>query len=136
VTSGFREHACFFSSDFNFNGLTVTPEYIRSSLGDFTKVIHCPARYGARMSQAFSSTEPSIVVPQSIIKEIPDLKNEEGDLEFSDGCGTISRELVEKVWHGMIEQMPHTRRRQRHSAEPIPCAFQIRIGGELAGRSV
>jgi RNA-dependent RNA polymerase len=136
VASGFRDHACFFSSDFNFNDLPVTPESIRSSLGDFSKIINCPARYGARMSQAFSSTDPSIVVSQSVIRQIPDLKNKKGDLEFSDGCGTISRELAQKVWDGMIEQMPHTRRRQRHRAEPTPCAFQIRIGGELAARSV
>ncbi|KAG9109630.1 hypothetical protein FRC07_008274 [Ceratobasidium sp. 392] len=126
---GFRDHACFFSSDFVFNELAVTPETIRTSLGDFTKVIHCPARYGARMSQAFSSTDPSITIPRTAIKPIPDIKTSKGDLEFSDGCGTISRELAEEVWQGMIDKMPHSRRRQRHRAEPTPCAFQIRIGG-------
>ncbi|KAG9089334.1 hypothetical protein FS749_001409 [Ceratobasidium sp. UAMH 11750] len=127
--SGFRDHACFFSADFVFEGLAVTPESIRTSLGNFSKVIHCPARYGARMSQAFSSTDPSITIPRSAIKPIPDIKTSKGDLEFSDGCGTISRQLAEEVWQGMIENMPHTRRRQRHRAEPTPCAFQIRIGG-------
>ena len=127
---GFRDHACFFSSNFEFDGGTITPESIRLSLGNFEKVIYCPARYGARMSQAFSSTDPSIVLHQSMIKQIPDLKTRKTNLEFSDGCGTISRELAQEVWRGMIEQMPHTRRRQRHRAEPPPCAFQIRLGGQ------
>ncbi|KAG9102986.1 hypothetical protein FRC06_000562, partial [Ceratobasidium sp. 370] len=127
--TGFRDNACFYSADFVFEGSIVTPESIRTSLGNFSKVIHYPARYGARMSQAFSSTDPSITIPQSAIKPIPDIKTSKGDLEFSDGCGTISRQLAEEVWQGMIENMPHTRRRQRHRAEPTPCAFQIRIGG-------
>ncbi|KAG8750258.1 hypothetical protein FRC12_012967, partial [Ceratobasidium sp. 428] len=71
--SGFRDHACFFSSDFVFGGMAITPESVRTSLGDFKKVIRCPARYGARMSQAFSSTDPSITIPQSAIKHIPDI---------------------------------------------------------------
>jgi RNA-dependent RNA polymerase len=133
VTLAFKDHACLFSSDFNFNGLTVTPESIRSGLGDFSKIINYPALYGARMSQAFSSTDSSIFVPQSTIKQVPDLTDQTGDLKFSDGCGTISRELAEKVWHGMME---HTGRRRSPGAEATPCAFQIRIGGELAARSV
>ncbi|KAG9099926.1 hypothetical protein FRC06_004696 [Ceratobasidium sp. 370] len=127
--SGMRGSACFFSSEFVFEGSTVTPASIRSSLGDFAKVIDCPARYGARMSQAFSATDPSVVLHKSVIKPIIDIKTEKGDYEFSDGCGSISRELAKKVWESMLEQMPRTRRRQRHMDEPIPCAFQIRIGG-------
>ncbi|KAG9119949.1 hypothetical protein FRC07_004787, partial [Ceratobasidium sp. 392] len=127
--SGMRDHACLFSSRFVFGGSPITPASIRSSLGDFAKVIRCPARYGARMSQAFSSTDPSIIVPKPSIKPILDIKTEKGDFEFSDGCGTISRELAKKAWQGMLSQMPNTRRRRRHIDEPIPCAFQIRIGG-------
>ncbi|KAG8694498.1 hypothetical protein FRC08_008450 [Ceratobasidium sp. 394] len=127
--SGMRGSACFFSSEFVFEDSTVTPTSIRSSLGDFTKVINCPARYGARMSQAFSATDPSVTLHKSVIKPILDIKTEKGDFDFTDGCGTISRDLARKVWEGMLEQMPHTRRRQRHRDEPIPCAFQIRIGG-------
>ncbi|KAG8719642.1 hypothetical protein FRC09_010851 [Ceratobasidium sp. 395] len=127
--SGMRDHACLFSSRFVFEGSEITPASIRSSLGDFTKVIDCPARYGARMSQAFSSTDPSIVIPRPCIKPIVDIKTEKGDFEFSDGCGTISRDLAKKAWQSMLDQMPHSRRRRRHKDEPIPSAFQIRIGG-------
>lgn len=126
--SGFRDHACFFSSDFKFGDLFVTPELIRLTLGSFPeKVLTCSARYGARMSQAFSSTDPSITVPESYIVAIPDIQS--GKHEFTDGCGTISRELAEEVWQGMLDKMPRTRRRRRHMAEPTPCAFQIRLGG-------
>ncbi|KAG8710842.1 hypothetical protein FRC08_016639, partial [Ceratobasidium sp. 394] len=125
--SGLKEHACFFSSKFEFEGSTITPESIRSSLGNFPKVIKCPARYGARMSQAFTSTDPSIIVPQSAIVPLRELQK--GKHMFSDGCGTISRELLEEVWRARNQNMPHTRRRQRHKTEPTPCVLQIRIGG-------
>ncbi|KAG8743657.1 hypothetical protein FRC10_011626 [Ceratobasidium sp. 414] len=125
---GLKEHACFFSSDFVFEDSVVTPESIRSSLGKFPpKVIKCPARYGARMSQAFTSTDPSIIIPQSAIVPLRELQT--GGQIFSDGCGTISRQLAEEVWKAMVENMPHTRRRQKHKTEPTPCVFQIRIGG-------
>jgi RNA-dependent RNA polymerase len=128
--SDFRNHTCFFSSPFDFNGQKITAQSIRDSLGNFDKVIKCPARYGARMSQAFSPTDPSIVLHKSVIKYIPDLKTRQTNQEFSDGCGTISRELAEETWEGMLGQLPDTRRRLRHKNEPTPCAFQIRIGGQ------
>ncbi|KAG8753682.1 hypothetical protein FRC12_011463 [Ceratobasidium sp. 428] len=131
--SGFREHRCFFSSRFVFQGSNVTPESIRTSLGDFTRVIHCPARYGARMSQAFTATYPSIIISKSVILQLRELETEERPedetLQFSDGCGTISRELAKEVWEGMNEKLPESRRRERHEHEPIPSVFQIRIGG-------
>ncbi|KAG9094141.1 hypothetical protein FRC07_011353, partial [Ceratobasidium sp. 392] len=123
-----REHTCFFSSDFVFEGVSVTPESIRANIGDCSKVIHCPARYGSRLSQAFSSTDPSIVLSPGLLKHIPDITNADGGC-FSDGCGIISRALAEKVWRGWLDRLPHTRRRQRHKNEPTPAVFQMRIGG-------
>ncbi|QRW07361.1 RNA-dependent RNA polymerase [Ceratobasidium sp. AG-Ba] len=127
-SSGFREHACFFMADFTYGGALVTPDSIRASLGEFSKVIKCPARYGARMSQAFSSTDPSIILTPQQITHIPDLTNRDGEV-FSDGCGTISPLLAEKVWKAWVGRMPETRRRLRHQDEPIPAAFQFRMGG-------
>ncbi|KAG8711391.1 hypothetical protein FRC09_020630 [Ceratobasidium sp. 395] len=125
-----REHTCFFGSDFIFEGAPVTPESIRASLGDFSEVINYPSRYGSRLSQAFSSTDPSIVLSPELIKYIPDIKSADGE-SFSNGCGTISRALAERVWQGWLDKLPHTRRRQRHKDEPIPAVFQMRIGGSM-----
>ncbi|KAG9126471.1 hypothetical protein FRC07_003322 [Ceratobasidium sp. 392] len=123
--SGFSEHTYFFSASFVFNGLAITPESIRTSLGNFSRVINCPARYGARMSQAFSSTYPSITITKSVILHLPEIQTMEEKLEFSDGCGTISSELAEEVWQAMNKN----RGRETHENEPTPCVFQIRIGG-------
>ncbi|KAG8762603.1 hypothetical protein FRC12_008944 [Ceratobasidium sp. 428] len=125
-----REHTCFFGSDFIFEGATVTPESIRASLGDFSEVISYPSRYGSRLSQAFSSTDPSIVLSPELIKYIPDIKTADGEA-FSDGCGTISRALADRVWRGWLDKLPHTRRRQRHKDEPTPAVFQMRISGSM-----
>ncbi|KAF8604246.1 RdRP-domain-containing protein [Ceratobasidium sp. AG-I] len=124
--SGFRDHSCFFSSDFKFGDQLITPGHIRSSLGEFSeKVTECPALYGARMSQAFSSTLPSIVLNARQIQSDNDLTF--GNLTFSDGCGRISRELAGEVWESLLAHRPANI--ERHPLEPIPAVYQIRIGG-------
>ncbi|KAJ1307617.1 hypothetical protein OPQ81_001714 [Rhizoctonia solani] len=126
--SGFRDNACFFIAPFEWKGETINGEYIRHSLGNFDKVIEYPARYGARMSQAFSATSQSIVLKESEIRHILELKNRRDEI-FSDGCGTISRELARDVWRSMLEHLPASRQGFHHENEQPPPAFQIRIGG-------
>ncbi|CAE6379822.1 unnamed protein product [Rhizoctonia solani] len=126
--SGFRENACFFIAPFEWNNEIINGEYIRYSLGNFDKVIDCPARYGARMSQAFSATSQSIVLQESQIRHILELKNWRDEM-FSDGCGTISRELAKDVWERMLQHLPPSRQGSHHENELPPPAFQIRIGG-------
>ncbi|CAE6425702.1 unnamed protein product [Rhizoctonia solani] len=126
--SGFRENACFFISPFEWKDEIINGEYIRRSLGNFDKVIDCPARYGARMSQAFSATSQSVVLRESEIKHILELKNWRDEM-FSDGCGTISRELAKDVWDKMLEHLPASRQGFHHENERPPPSFQIRIGG-------
>ncbi|CAE6411693.1 unnamed protein product [Rhizoctonia solani] len=126
--SGFREHACFFIAPFEWNGDTINGEHIRHGLGNFDKVIEFPARYGARMSQAFSATSQSVVLQESEIKHLLDIQSERDDM-FTDGCGTISRELVKDVWNHMLKHLPAHRQGFHHQNEQPPAAFQIRIGG-------
>jgi hypothetical protein len=80
------------------------------------------------MSQAFSATSQSIVLKESEIRHILELKNSR-DQMFSDGCGTISRELAKDVWQCMLEHLPASRQGFHHENELPPPAFQIRIGG-------
>ncbi|KAF8753423.1 RNA-dependent RNA polymerase [Rhizoctonia solani] len=126
--SGFRENACFFVAPFEWKDEIINGEYIRYSLGNFDKVIDCPARYGARMSQAFSSTSQSTMLQESEIRHIMELKNRRDEM-FSDGCGTISRELAKDVWKSMLQHLPPSRQGFHHENELPPPAFQIRIGG-------
>ncbi|CEL59932.1 hypothetical protein RSOLAG1IB_09216 [Rhizoctonia solani AG-1 IB] len=126
--SGFRENACFYIAPFEWEGQTIDGEYIRQSLGNFDRVIDSPSRYGARMSQAFSATTPSIVLKESEIKQIPELERSRKRL-FSDGCATISRELAKDVWDSMSKGLPENRQASHQKNEQPPSAFQIRIGG-------
>ncbi|KAG8734164.1 hypothetical protein FRC11_010382 [Ceratobasidium sp. 423] len=126
--SGFRENACFFVAPFEWNDEIINGEYIRRSLGNFDKVIEYPARYGARMSQAFSATSQSVILRESEIRHILELKNWRDEM-FSDGCGTISRELAKDVWQRMLDHLPANRQGFHHENELPPPAFQIRIGG-------
>lgn len=70
-------------------------ETIIGKLGKFhdlvydPQLIYCPARYGARMSQAFTATDPSIVVPAEEIFTIDDI--ERNGHCFTDGVGTVSK---------------------------------------------
>ena len=77
------------------------------------------------MSQAFSSTLPSIVLNARQIQSDSDLKF--ANFTFSDGCGRISRELAADVWESLLAHRPNTV--ERHPLEPIPAVYQIRIGG-------
>jgi RNA-dependent RNA polymerase len=82
--SALKEHAVWFMSPFlHSDGTKVTPESIRSSLGTFTKVLKCPSLYGARMSQAFSATEPSVTVESAELILIDDI--ERNGSCFTDG---------------------------------------------------
>ncbi|KAG8700429.1 hypothetical protein FRC11_012943, partial [Ceratobasidium sp. 423] len=126
--SGFREHACFYIAPFEWEGESIDGEFIRRSLGNFDRVIDSPSRYGARMSQAFSATSPSIILKASEIKNIVDIEKDK-DKNFTDGCATISRELTKDVWESMLKHLPANRQGFHHENEQPPSAFQIRIGG-------
>jgi RNA-dependent RNA polymerase len=124
-SSALREHAVWFMTPFRtIYGEIVTPDSIRSSLGDFRTAIYCPALYGARISQAFSATEGSIYVEAEETFLIPDQQSPSGSC-FTDGVGRVSPFLAEEMWRLYIT-CPSRRSRRRLQT---PAAFQIRIGG-------
>ncbi|CAE6506582.1 unnamed protein product [Rhizoctonia solani] len=93
---------------------------IIETLGDFSRDIQYPARMGARIAQAFSSTDLSISVSVEEIMTISDI--ERNSSCFTDGVGTISPEVARMIWRSL------TKLRKRRSYF-LPAAYQVRLGG-------
>ena len=134
--SALKEHSVWFMRPFRNDGVLVDPVFIIDSLGDFDnapdpKLIYCPGRYGARISQAFTSTDSGVSIEPEEIREVPDvevLKVEgvpsSGKWNFTDGVGTISPELSKLIWDTI-----RARRRSARRVRVYPKCFQIRFQG-------
>ncbi|OCH96496.1 RdRP-domain-containing protein [Obba rivulosa] len=134
--SALKEHAVWFVKEFiDSTGSRVDASTIIRGLGDFRvaydpKLIYCPARYAARISQAFTSTDASISVEAEEIIIEEDIEDGQGR-SFTDGVGTISRELARAIWKELWSRRHRNRRAPTH-----PRAFQIRFGGSKGMLSV
>ena len=115
-TSALRQHSVWFVSPFRdpVEGY-VTSEKIRSSLGDFSKLLRMPSKYAARIAQAFTATDPSVKIRYDQWEEQPDLG------KHTDGVGTISPQLRDMIWETMCKADPQIR--------VPPSAFQFRFHG-------
>lgn len=113
-----RYHAVWFMAPFEENGIEVRAKDVIEGLGDF-KNIHCSAKCAARIGQAFSDTVHSVRVPDDA--DVVETKDDviRNGRTFSDGCGTISRALLQRVWLSL----PLYRRSKR------PTVLQIRYRG-------
>ncbi|KAG8217645.1 RNA dependent RNA polymerase-domain-containing protein [Butyriboletus roseoflavus] len=122
-SSALREHAVWYVSAFYHpkRGV-VNAQNIRDSLGDFSGVITSPSKYGARMAQAFSGTDPSVRIGRDQWSKIPDI--EENGINFTDGVGTISPQLAEQIYRALCEDNPTLL-----INSIIPSAYQIRFLG-------
>ncbi|RPA97388.1 RdRP-domain-containing protein [Choiromyces venosus 120613-1] len=114
-SSSLRTQSCWFMAPFWVDGEYLNPQIVTSKLGDFSRIT-CPGRYAARVGQAFSDTYGSIDVKADHEVEIPDVQRD--GRTFSDGVGTISQKLLNRVW-GESEALRKTR----------PTVFQIRFAG-------
>lgn len=118
--SGLRELTSWFVCNFtDDSGEVITADKIRESIGDLSSISN-PARFAARMGQAFTTSMISVELKRSWIRVDPDIATEDGKYEFSDGIGMISPavgQLILKV----IEQF-------KGPTRPIQ-AFQIRLAG-------
>lgn len=107
---------------------------IINGLGDFKKLderlVYCPARYAARLSQAFTATDAVSVEVEEILP-IDDIGTADNKFQFTDGVGTLSPELAREIW----TQLKSTKRRAR-SLKAYPTAFQIRFMGSKGMLSV
>ncbi|PFH54630.1 hypothetical protein AMATHDRAFT_134703 [Amanita thiersii Skay4041] len=136
--SSLKEHSVWFVKDFtDQNNRPVTAAIIIANLGRFTdlqfdsKLIYCPARYAARLSQAFTATDASVAVELEEIQPIDDIQTEDGKYTFTDGVGTISTDLARDMW----KELKKTRRKARAS-KAHPKAFQIRFQGSKGMLSI
>ncbi len=81
-----------FVKPFKENDVTVDAATIIKSLGMFDgELMRCPARYAARLSQAFTATDATVTEIEEIIR-IPDIENDK--YCFTDGVGTLSLEMA------------------------------------------
>lgn len=116
--SSLHFHTAWFMAPFIYDAGLVFAEHVIKDLGDFTH-IRCSAKCAARIGQAFSDTTFAVHIPDDV-----NVTEDEPDIErngrcFSDGCGTISLELLKKVWR----RLPPARRKLQ------PTTLQIRYRG-------
>ncbi|KAH9843166.1 RdRP-domain-containing protein [Rhodofomes roseus] len=122
--SALREHAVWFMNPFmHHEHGYVNAQEIRDSLGDFSGVIKHPSKYAARIAQAFTATDPSVTVTRDQWELVEDLGKD--PYLFTDGVGTISVELGNRIWDALCRAMPDGR--QKKSVKPS--AYQIRFLG-------
>ena len=135
--SALRSHTVWFVKDFtDSRGDLITAAEIIARLGKFDglayddRLIYCPARYAARIAQAFTTTESSISVPAEEIYIRDDIN--QGTHCFTDGVGNISSQLARKIWRALQKRGSRSTRR----AITYPRAFQIRLVGAKGMLSV
>ena len=131
--SALKEHAVWFVKEFTTrDGTVVNAEHIIGNLGNFDlELMRCPARYGARISQAFTATDASISAEAEEVIIINDIATADGKWEFTDGVGTISPELMKEIWRALS-----ARRRASRRSQTYPRAIQVRFQGSKGMLSV
>ncbi|PIL32054.1 RNA-dependent RNA polymerase [Ganoderma sinense ZZ0214-1] len=143
--SALKEHAVWFVKPFRHHWqdeqghehfADVDATTIIQSLGNFhvsfdPELIRCPARYAARISQAFTATDASISVSVEQLKRKADIKDSTGTYCFTDGVGTISPELAKDIWRALRERGRRGRRDGTY-----PRAYQVRFQGSKGMLSV
>ena len=101
----------------------VTAHSIRQSLGDFSSVIRCPSKYAARLAQAFTATDPSVDIRRDQWEVVDDIGQE--PYLFTDGVGTISKELGDMIWDALCDARDESYR--RNSVKPSAVGIRVII---------
>ena len=139
-SSALRQHAVWFIIPFERDGVLVNAESIRKSLGDFSRDATKPAKMAARMArkyarsrnqhvgliyvpEAFTATNPSVTLKRGQWDDMNDLGGD--PYLFTDGVGTISKELGARIWEALCKDRQNT----INSLEPS--AYQIRFLGSV-----
>jgi hypothetical protein len=113
--SSLRVQSCWFVAPFFHNGELITDRMIIMGLGNFTP-IRSPAKCAARIGQAFSDTPTAVPFPPRYVGIIKDV--ECNGRVFSDGVGTMSRAVMEKIYDNYPKAL-----------RSMPSCFQIRYRG-------
>ena len=132
-----KTHTVWFVKQFRDSGDNlITADTIIERLGTFhdlaydRELIYCPARYAARISQAFTTTDSSVSVPAEEIIIKDDIKFE--TYCFTDGVGSMSPQIAKKIWRAFQKRGSRSSRRALTYAR----AIQIRLGGAKGMLSV
>ncbi|KAJ7042548.1 RNA-directed RNA polymerase 2 [Mycena alexandri] len=128
--SALKEHAVWFMRPFKAeDGTMVTTKSIINNLGSFDglefdpQLRYCPARYAARISQAFTATDSTSIEVEEVF-ELEEISDVSGKYHFTDGVGTMSLELAQAIWDELRASRRRNRRVKNH-----PRAYQIRFDG-------
>ncbi|RDL29987.1 RNA-dependent RNA polymerase [Venustampulla echinocandica] len=113
--SSLRAQSCWFVAPFYYEGSLLYDRMIIDDLGNFS-AIRCPAKCAARIGQAFSDTRTAVKIDADALQI--QLDTERNGRIFSDGVGTMSTSMMEKIW----EQLPKKNL-------PKPTCLQIRFQG-------
>lgn len=133
--SALKEHSVWFVKPFYDSlrrGEVVYAGSIIESLGQFDnlaydpELMRCPARYAARISQAFTATDGAKVAVRKIV-QLNDIKTADGKYVFTDGVGTLSKDLARAIWE---------RVKRRGRLSDFPHAYQIRFEGSKGMLSI
>jgi RNA-dependent RNA polymerase len=137
--SALKTHTVWFVKDFqDREGNLITAATIIDRLGTFhdleydSELIYCPARYAARISLAFTTTDSSVTVPAEEILIEEDITDSDGTYCFTDGVGSMSPQIARKIWRAFQKRGSRSTRR----ALTYSRAFQIRLGGAKGMLSV
>ncbi|KAI5122595.1 hypothetical protein M0805_004810 [Coniferiporia weirii] len=136
--SALKDHAVWFVCPFYHTDSQcwVNAETIIESIGNFknlkfdNRLLYCPARYAARISQAFTATDRSIIIEADEIIIGEDIIRN-GSC-FTDGVGTVTPTLANEMWGALCAK----KRRGFGLKVPRPRAFQIRFQGSKGMVSV
>jgi hypothetical protein len=113
--SSLRAQSCWFMAPFIHDGSLLYDRQLIQGLGDFSK-LRCPAKCAARIGQAFSETPIAITLTEGVAQVVDDI--ERNGRVYSDGAGTMSKTVLEKIWAGSPPERPFR-----------PSVYQIRYSG-------
>lgn len=139
--SALKEHTVWFVKPFLHRDEQDIESFVDATtiiqnLGNFhvsfdPELIRCPARYAARISQAFTATDASISVGVEQLQVEADTKALAGNYCFTDGVGTVSPDLAKDIWRALRKRGRHGQRDKTY-----PRAYQVRFQGSKGMLSV
>ena len=115
--SSLRSQTCWYMAPHIHQGSLLHSKVLIAKLGDFS-AIRSPAKCAARIGQAFSDTTAAVSISKEVVRTIPDI--ERSGRVFSDGVGTMSKAILEKILKEYSAQL---------HGNVTPTAFQIRFAG-------
>ncbi|KAH8822930.1 RNA-directed RNA polymerase 2 [Flagelloscypha sp. PMI_526] len=138
--SALKEHTAWFMAPFTDpSGNFASVEHVITSMGSFDvpedpQLIFCPARFAARVSQGFTTTDPT-TTPVGEFRILKDIKTRDQNLNVwthTDGAGTMSPEFAQKI---QFDRLPARNRTPERLAQ-YPRVLQVRVMGSKGVISV